>query len=498
MSEASSTTVQPAAAAGDTAQISARDSAAAIDASCRWPVLMLFTSGSLWLVLATLLGLLAAVKFHAPNLLSDCPWLTLGRVRPAAMNALVYGFASQAGIGILLWMLCRLGGVRLAFPWPVLVGWKLWNIGVTVGVLAILAGDSTGFELLEMPRYASGILLIAYLLIGLCAVATFTMRRQRDLFPSQWYLLAALFWFPWVYTVGNGLLVVDSVRGTMQAVVNAWYVGNLLGLWLAPIGLAVIFYFLPKLTGRPLFSGPLAALAFWTFGFFTAWSGLTSLVGAPVPRWMPAVSGAATLCLLVPILCNGWNWYFTHTGNPCAWKKDVVLKFIYAAAACFLVHGLVSIVLVIPRVSELASLTWAIPGRNLFFLHGFVALALFGGIYYILPRVLQAKWSNERWMQIHLLCTVAGAALLFFGLVLGGLVQGSRMADVNMTFVVLPKKMAPFIGLSSLGMLVLLFGQAVFLGNLALLLRDFCRSCCATLCAQCCGSSPATREGGRR
>ena len=498
MTEAPSTTVQPAATAGDTALISARDSSAEIDASCRWPLLLLFTSGTLWLVLGTLLGLLAAIKFHAPNMLSDCPWLTLGRVRPAALNAVVYGFASQAGMGVLIWMLCRLGGVRLAFQWPVIVGWKLWNIGVTVGVIAILAGASTGFELLEMPRYASGILLIAYLLIGLCAVATFTMRRQRELFPSQWYLLVALFWFPWAYIIGNDLLLVDPVRGTLQAVVNAWYVGNLLGLWLAPIGLAAIFYFLPKLTGRPLFSSPLASFAFWCFTFFSAWSGLTTLVGAPVPRWMPAVSSAATLCLLVPILANGWNWYFTHAGNPSAWKKDVVLKFIYAAAACFLLHGIASIVLALPRVSELASLTWAGPGRHLFFLHGFVTLALFGAIYYILPRVLQVNWANQAWIQIHLLCTVAGAALLFVGLVLGGLTQGAKMADVNVSFVVLAKKMAPFVGLSSLGMLVLLFGQGLFLGNLALMLRDFCRSVCTTACDLICGNPATTAKGGSR
>ena len=485
MSEVSTTTVQPAASAGDTELIASRDSVASIDASCRWPLLLLFTSGSLWLVLGTLLGLLAAIKFHAPGMLADCPWLTLGRVRPAAMNAVVYGFASQAGLGVLLWLLCRLGGVRLAFQWPVLVGWKMWNIGVTIGVIAILAGGSTGFDLLEMPRAAAGVLFIAYALIGLCAVATFTMRRQRDLFPSQWFLLAALFWFPWIYTAANYLLILDPVRGVMQLVVNAWFAGNLLGLWLAPIALASIFYFLPKLSERPLFSAPLAGLGFWTFALFTAWSGLTSLTGAPVPRWMPAVSSAATLCLLVPLLCNGWNWYFTLQGTRSVAKENAVLK-----------HGVVSVVLALPGLSQLASLTWAGPGRSLFFLHGFVGLALFGGIYYILPRLLQVTWVNEKWIQLHLLCTVAGAALLLVGLVLGGLSQGARMADLNVTSVALAKGMAPFVGLSSLGFLVLLLGQLFFLGNLALLFRDFCRPFCVKACEQLCECSPGGKTGG--
>src|SRR5437867_9258354 len=127
------------------------DAAAEIDVSCRWPLLLLFISGVSWLVFGTLLALISCIKLHAPDFLADHAWLTLGRVRPAAMNSFLYGFASQAAFGVMLWLMCRLGGVKLFFPWPVMVAWKFWNIGVTVGVLAILAGASTGFEWLEMP-----------------------------------------------------------------------------------------------------------------------------------------------------------------------------------------------------------------------------------------------------------------------------------------------------------------------------------------------------------
>src|SRR5881396_3599207 len=82
---------------------------AQIDASCRWPLLLLFGSGVCWLVLGTVLSLIVSIKLHAPGFLADYSWLTLGRVRPAAMNAFLYGFASQVGIGVLLWLMCRLG-----------------------------------------------------------------------------------------------------------------------------------------------------------------------------------------------------------------------------------------------------------------------------------------------------------------------------------------------------------------------------------------------------
>ena len=85
-----------------------------IDASCRVPVLLAFGSAAKWLVIGLLLGVVAAIKMHAPAFLAHCPWLTYGRVRPAYFDAIVYGFLSQAGIGAALWTLARCGRGRLA------------------------------------------------------------------------------------------------------------------------------------------------------------------------------------------------------------------------------------------------------------------------------------------------------------------------------------------------------------------------------------------------
>ena len=470
-----------------------RLAATEIDASCRWPLLLLFCSGICWLVFGTGLGLISSIKLHAPGFLADCPWLTLGRVRPATMNSILYGFASQVGLGVLLWLMCRLGGVKLLFQLPLLLAWKLWNIAVTVGVLAILAGASTGFEWLEMPGYAAGMLFAAYVMIGLCAVATFTLRRQRELFPSQWYLLAALFWFPWIYSAANYLLVLDPVRGTLQSAVNAWYTGNLLGLWLPPIGLAAIFYFVPKLTGQPLYSRQLAAFGFWTLAFFTNFAGLTGLIAGPVPRWMPSVSSAASVCLLVPLLSNGWNWHLTNAGNRAACKTDLVLRFVLFGAACYLVNGLLAAAMALPTVSNLTNLTYAVVGRTQLLLHGFVGMVLFGCLYYIVPLLVRMRWPNEKWIRLHLVFSATGVTLLWLALTIGGLLQGFRLADARIPFLSVLKGTIPFVGLSTLGVLLLLAGQLVFLANFVQLLRAFCAPICRSFCAQYWAGGPSAK-----
>src|SRR6266446_5917884 len=148
-----------------------------INDSCRMPLLVMFVSAAVWLVIGSVFGLIASIKFHLPSFLADCAWLTYGRVRPAYINALLYGFGIQAGLGVTLWLFARLGRTTVAQP-----------LLVTVGILGILAGDGTGFETLEMPRYAALILFLGYLMIALRSALTFHQRRERPLFVSQWFL----------------------------------------------------------------------------------------------------------------------------------------------------------------------------------------------------------------------------------------------------------------------------------------------------------------------
>ena len=104
-------------------------SLAEIDASCRFPLFVLFVHAAFWLVAASVFGLLASIKFHSPGFLSNCAWLTYGRVYPVATNALLYGFALQAGLGVSVWIIARTGWVRAVQPGIIAVGGLLWNLG---------------------------------------------------------------------------------------------------------------------------------------------------------------------------------------------------------------------------------------------------------------------------------------------------------------------------------------------------------------------------------
>ena len=98
----------------------------------------MFLSAAVWLLIGSGFEIIATLKFHKPNLLADYAWLTYGRVRPAFTNAVLYGFCLQAGLGVALWLIARLGGARVAYPLATTIGAGLFNFGVTTGILGIL------------------------------------------------------------------------------------------------------------------------------------------------------------------------------------------------------------------------------------------------------------------------------------------------------------------------------------------------------------------------
>jgi len=444
-----------------------------IDSSCRLPLFMLLGGAAFWLALSSLFGLIASIKFHGPGFLAGSAMLTYGRVYPAWSNLLVYGFCIPAGLGVGLWLLARLGRAPLASPWLVMVGAKLWHIGVFVGLIGILRGDSTGFEWLEMPRYAAMILFCAFVFISLLGFVTHRTRAEQELYPAQWFVLAALFWFPWIYSTAVLLLHVFPVRGLVQASIAWWFSGNLLVVWLSLVGLAAFCYFLPKLTGRPLQSRYLALFAFWTLILSGTWVGIPS--GATLPAWMPALSNVAALMMLVPVFTVVVMLEQTvgDTKTACAGGPLCYVKF---GLWALVLSGLMLAAIAMPQVSRVTDFTWFGHAQNGLRIYGFFAMTMFGAAYYILPRVTGAELPFAKLVRAHFWCGVIGTLLLAVPLAIGGVVQGTKWLNPENVPVDVSKATLMFLRMSTLGDLLLLVGNLLFLLNVSVLIGRYYRS----------------------
>jgi cytochrome c oxidase cbb3-type subunit I len=459
----------------------ARASLAEIDASCRGTLMLFFGASLVWLLIGTVFALISSWKLHSPELLADISWLTFGRTRPAHLNAVIFGFASEAAIGVTLWLMCRLCRTPLLCGWLVNLAGVFWNVGVAIGIVGILAGHSTGIEWLEIPPYASPILFVSYALIGTWGAITFRFRREPHLYVSQWYLLAALFWFPWLYSAAQILLILDPVRGTTQAAVNWWFAHNVLGLWFTPIGIAAVYYFIPKVLGKPVYNYSLSLIGFWSLALFYNWNGNHHLVGGPLPAWLITVSIVASVMMVIPVVTVGINHHCTMWGSFRMLKDSPVLRFMVFGGMSYTVTSLHGILLALRSVSEVTHFTHSTIAHAHQGLYAFFTMVMFGSIYYIVPRITQCEWPSARLIRFHFWAVAIGIMLYVVPLTIGGTLEGRAMLNPDVPFLD-PNKHSvvtmtvPYLKARSHSGIVIFLGHLAFAANFCWLLARWLKS----------------------
>jgi cytochrome c oxidase cbb3-type subunit 1 len=443
---------------------------ALIDASTRLPVLFFYASAIIWLLIGTLLAGLVSWKLHAPDLLANCSYLTWGRLRPVHMNVMVYGWASMAGIGTAIWLMARLCRTTLRHPLLLIAGGAFWNLGVLLGAGGIIWGDSTGYEWLEFPPYASIVLFIAYSLVVSWALIMFRFRRGENIYITQWYLLGAFLWFPWVYGATQMMLFVAPVQGVMQDAVTWWFGNNLMFLWFGAIALGTAYYMIPKVIGRPVYSYHLAAIGFWTYALFASWTGMQRLVDGPFPAWMITASIAAAILTLIPVATVGLNHHMTMRGYFGLMRYSPTLRFTVFGAFAYTGFSLMGILLSLRTVAGYVHFTEASIAYTHAGLYAFFTMIMFGSMYYIVPRLVGREWRYATLIKLHFWAAAYGVGLMIAMLFLGGIAQGSSMADASRPFADATDSILPYLRGRSVSGMLLTIAHFIFAFHFGLML----------------------------
>lgn len=398
-----------------------------IDASTRAPVFFFLCSALFWLLLGTAFALIASIKLHNPAFLGQAEWLTFGNIRTAHLNSVIYGWATNAAFAVAFWIMARLSRTKLRHVGVLGVAAFFWNLGVAIGIGGILRGDSTSIEWLEFPAYATPLLFVAYALVGVWAIVAFRFRAPGHVYVSQWYILAALFWFPWLYSIAQIMLVFAPARGAVQPLVNWWFAHNVLGLWFTPIGLASIYYFLPKVLGKPIHSYYLSALGFWSLALFYNWAGVHHLIGGPEPAWVITAGVVASLLMVIPVVTTGINHHLTMIGSFGRLKDSPTLRFMVFGGMSYTLVSLIGSAMAVRSFNEISHFTHFTVAHAHHGLYAFFTMVMFGAIYYMMPRLTGREWPSATLISVHFWTCALGITLYVVGLSLGGLIQGWEM-----------------------------------------------------------------------
>ena len=443
----------------DTMDVNVR---ADIDRSCREVVLFWYASSVFWLLLGSALALVASVKQHTPGFLADAEWLTFGRVRPAHLNTMIYGWASMSGMGTLLWLMARL--CKIPLPWReiMILAGMYWNGMVAIGTWQILIGNGTSIEWIEFPWWISIPLGAMFAILIALTIKMLRERREKHLYVSQWYLFGSTIWFPFLYIGATVLIHSPAAIGVAKGTANWWFAHNVLGLWLTPIGLASAYYFIPKVLGRPIHSYYLSIIGFWTLALFYNWAGTHHLIGGPLPAWLVTVGTVGSMMMFVPVITVAVNHHLTMVGNFSKLRVSPTLRFVVFGAMSYTAVSVQGSLQALRTVNETSHFTHYTVAHAHLGVYSFFSMIAFGSMYYIMPRLVQREWISSRLIKVHFWCCGIGIAMYWVGLSIGGWMQGTWMNDPDIPFMDVVGRMIPYLWSRSIAGTLMTIGHFAF------------------------------------
>ena len=268
---------------------------------------------------------------------------------------------------------------------------------------------------------------------------------------------------PGCMRTANFVLGFTPAPGVAQPAINWWYVGGLVNLWLTPIALAAAYYLIPKIIGRPIYSYKLALLAFWGLALFGGWTGLTHIIGGPLPAWMVTASIVAKMLMLIPVLATAVNFHSDderRVRNGCA--RTSALRFVITGAVIYTAYSF-------GREHHFRSVDRSIYPIHLH--HGGPQSArpvwllqhdlIWSPLLYRAPTAPEAM-VVPKLIETHFWLVIVGLGLLLVSFTIGGLIQGFGLEDPQIPMIAVNDLLEPFLAIQNFGALLLVVANLGF------------------------------------
>ena len=438
--------------------------------------LTLILGSVVWSLLGSGIQLLATTQLLVPLLdrLIPFPWLGYGRLMPAAQFLLSYGWLGSGLLGVLLILAPRFSGIGFRYGRLLLGGSLLWQISILGGFAQILLEGSSGLIGLPQSRFVSILLIFSFLILGTGLTRGLGRTWKSGPLLPRLYLLLGLLALPLGLGTAEALLRGTSAPGAVQIITQFLWYSFQHHLWLAPLGLVLIFQLLPTLTGRAVSSLNLGLLAWVATCLLGGWLGMVRASDGPVPSWMQSAGVVAAMLMAVAALGNGLLVQNLTEGRWEEIRRNVALRFIAVGAWAYATAYLIFAFLSLPLVRPVLVFTTAWPAFFEVFHFLFLGSVLAGSIYALLPVSCEVGWPNNSALTWHFWCTTLGTVTTASCLLLAGSFQGLALSDPGVPTSTLASYLRPFLFVAVFSQAAWLIGQIAFSSVLmASLLRLF-------------------------
>jgi cytochrome c oxidase cbb3-type subunit 1 len=391
-----------------------------------------------WGIVGMAVGVLIAAQLLWPALNFDVPWLSFGRIRPLHTNAVIFAFGGSALIGTSMYVVQRTCHVRLfAGPLASFTFWG-WQLVILLAAITLPLGLTQGKEYAELIWPIDLLITVVWVAYGIVYFGTIATRRVKHIYVANWFYAAFIITVALLHIVNSlaipvGLLQSYSIyAGVVDGMVQWWYGHNAVGFFLTAGFLGMMYYFVPKQAGRPVYSYRLSVVHFWALISIYMWAGPHHLHYTTLPDWAQSLGMVFSLLLLAPSWGGMINGIMTLSG---AWHKlrtDPILKFMIVSLSFYGMSTFEGPMMSIKTVNALSHYTdWTIGHVHSGAL-GWVAMITMGCLYNLIPRLYgREQMYSVKLIDVHFWTSTIGVVLYIASMWIAGVMQGLMWRAVN-------------------------------------------------------------------
>jgi cbb3-type cytochrome c oxidase subunit I/cbb3-type cytochrome c oxidase subunit II len=415
------------------------------------------------LVVAGLFGLIVATKFPLPDFLGQHAALSWGRLRMNHTQGVFFGFLGNAALAFAYYASPRLIGLPVTSP---RLGWSLfflWNLGIVLpGWSLVSAGILQPLEWAEFPPVVDAAVMVAVA----CGAIQFlwpTFHLQVDrLYISSWYLVGGFTFTACAYLMGN--VAPLYYPGTQGAAFSGLWIHDAVGLFASPMALAAIYYIIPAVTRRPIFSHFLSLLGFWLLFFVYPLNGMHHYLLAPLPMDAQLGAIAASVYMGVNVVLVVTNLLLSLRGGTQMVGKDISLRFIVTSVILYLLAGLQGALMALLPLNRLTHFSDWVVGHSHLALLGFAGFAALGAIGHVWQHTPGARYSPRAMAWAYWLA-LFGLLFMVVDLTIVGLIQ-AHLWNLDLPWMTSVTESRPYWALRAVSGAMLLTGFVCFLCGL--------------------------------
>ena len=433
-----------------------------------------------WGIVGMLVGVIIAAQLYWPALGFDLPWLSYGRLRPLHTNAVIFAFGGSGLFATSYYIVQRTCHAGLFLPKLAAFTFWGWQAVIVAAAITLPLGITQGKEYAELEWPIDLLITLVWVAYAVVFFGTVAKRQVKHIYVANWFFAAYIITIALLHIFNNLALPVTLSKsyqvytGAVDAMVQWWYGHNAVGFFLTTAFLGMMYYFIPKQAGRPVYSYRLSVVHFWALISIYMWAGPHHLHYTALPDWAQSLGVVFSLILLAPSWGGMINGIMTLSG---AWEKlrtDPIIKFLIVSLSFYGMSTFEGPMMSIKTVNSLSHYTdWTIGHVHSGAL-GWVAMITIGSLYALMPRVLGLKaMYSTRLIETHFWVHTIGVVFYISSMWIAGVMQGLMWRATNddgtltYTFVESLSATYPYYLVRLLGGLLVLSGMFIMAWNTA-------------------------------